>query len=40
MVEARRLAKAGIQLLDNITGIENAEFDFSEMRSMIIAKDG
>lgn len=40
VAEARRLAEAGVQLLDDIIGIENAEFDFSEMRSMIVAKEG
>jgi len=40
VAEARRLAEAGVKLLDDIIGIENAEFDFSEMRSMIVAKEG
>lgn len=39
VAEARRLAEAGVQLLDDIIGIENAEFDFSEMREMIAAKE-
>jgi hypothetical protein len=40
VAEARRLAEAGLRLLDGLIGIENAHFDFAEMRAMIAAKDG
>jgi hypothetical protein len=39
IAEASVLAEAGGQLLDNLSGLENAEFDFAAMRAMIGSKE-
>ena len=40
MAEAARLAEAGVQLLDDLDGIEIGDLGFAEMRAMIAAKEG